>query len=325
MNKLFDTLAPSFAKAFSKVGVTLVAIVIILLCWFNIVQAADTPKTGLAVSPPTFELAANPGDTIKSSLRVDNIVDLPLEVTVDARNFAALGEEGGIDLTLPDDGAHSLASWISVTPAKVTILPNESKTFEYTINIPQNASPGGRFGSIIFQTAPSVALGGQSGVAVSQEVGTLVFVKIAGDVTEKASVAGFSSLNNLYNNGPVDFDIRVKNDGNVHFKPKGTITISNFFGKQVATIPVNEQNVLPDSIRKMNATWDSGLLFGRYNATLSLVYGKDGQVVTASTAFWGFPYKIAGVILLILIILGLVLYPRRVRIWRALKVLFGKE
>ncbi len=323
--RMLEKIAPRYSKAVSRIGTALVAVSMVALCGIGVVKAAEQPKMGLAISPPTFELAANAGDVLKNSLRVDNLVDIPLEVSVDARNFTALGEEGGIDLTPAGEDNFSLASWISVTPKKVTIPPHESKTFDYTIAIPIDASPGGRFGSIIFQTAPSTELSGQSGVAVSQEVGTLVFVKIAGEVTEKASVAGFTTINNLHNKGPVDFDIRVKNDGNVHFKPKGTITISNFFGRQIATIPINEQNVLPGAVRKMDAAWGSGILFGRYNATLSLVYGKDGQVITASTAFWGFPYKLVGIILLILVLIAAALYPLRRRIWRAFKILFGKE
>ena len=322
---MLDKIAPRYTTTVSRIGAVFVALSIVVLSSVGVVKAVDQPKMGLAISPPTFELAANAGDVLKNSLRVDNLVDIPLEVSVDARNFTALGEEGGIDLTPAGEDNFSLASWISVSPKKVTIPPHESKTFDYTIDIPINASPGGRFGSIIFQTAPSTELSGQSGVAISQEVGTLIFVKIAGAVTEKASVAGFTTINNIHNKGPVDFDIRIKNDGNVHFKPKGTITISNFFGKQIATIPINEQNVLPGATRKMDASWGSGMFFGRYNATLSLVYGKDGQVITASTAFWGFPYKLMGLILLVLVLVGAALYPLRHRIWRAFKILFGKE
>jgi hypothetical protein len=119
--------------------------------------------------------------------------------------------------------------------------------------------------------------------------------------------------------------MRAKNEGNVHFKPTGTITISDFMGNKVATIPVDSKNVLPGAVRKMEATWDTGWLFGQYSATLSLVYGKDRQVITASTAFWGFPYKLVGISLLVIGILGWALYPRRARIWRAIKILFGKD
>jgi hypothetical protein len=150
-------------------------------------------------------------------------------------------------------------------------------------------------------------------------------LKIAGDVTEKGSIASFATRDGFNERGPVRFDIRMKNEGNVQFKPHGTVTISNFFGKKVATIPVDEQNVLPGAIRKMTANWDTAWVVGKYTATVSLVHGSDKQVTTASTAFWGFPYKIAIVVLLILGAAGVFVYPRRKRIGRAFKVLFGKD
>src|SRR5688572_15929069 len=221
------------------------AAVVVLFAGISVVSAASVPsqqKSGLAISPPTFELSANAGDVLKNSLRVDNISGEPLEVTVDVRNFTALGEDGGISLS-EEEGAYSLASWISVTPEKVTIQAGESQVFNYTIDVPANASPGGRFGSIIFKTALKPVTG-QSGVAVGQEIGSLLLLKIAGQVTEKAEIAGFGAKSGINERGPVDFDIRVKNSGNVQIKPKGTVTISNIFGKKVATTPVDGKNVL---------------------------------------------------------------------------------
>lgn len=315
--------ASGYSKWVARFGMALTAVGMIAFSFTGVTTAAE-PQMGLAVSPHTFEMSANPGDTLKNSLRVDNLVDTPLEVTVHVRNFSALGEDGAVNLSTEED-EFSLSSWTTVTPAKLLIPARESRTFDYAISIPQNATPGGRFGSIVFQTAPSTALSGGSGFAVSQEIGALVFVKIAGDVTEKASIADFKAINGINDFGPVAFEMRAKNEGNVHFKPAGTITISDFMGNKVATIPVDSKNVLPGAVRKMEATWDTGWLFGQYSATLSLVYGKDRQVITASTAFWGFPYKLVGISLLVIGILGWALYPRRARIWRAIKILFGKD
>lgn len=286
-------------------------------------QNSPAPSTALAISPPIFELSANPGDTLKNSVRLDNVTDQSLEITVLKRNFTALGEEGGIDLS-DQEGSYSLANWIEVVPATTSLEPRQSKTFDYTIKIPANAEPGGRFGSIVFKTAAK-PLAGQNGVAVSQEVGALVFIKIAGEVKEAAAIESFQAQHALNENGPVDFDIRVKNRGNVQFKPSGTITISDIFGNKIATIPINAQNVLPDAVRKMTASWDNFWLFGKYQATVSIVYGNDRQILTATTTFWGFPYKLVGLILVGLGVLGWILYPRRARILRAFKVLFGKE
>lgn len=306
-----------------RAGIGVLTAIIILVVGVNVASAQSQPKSGLAISPPTFELAANPGDTLKNSLRVDNVVDQPLEVTVDTRNFTALGEEGGVNLS-SDEGAYSLANWISVAPGKVTIPPGESKVFEFTTAIPQNASPGGRFGSVIFKTTLK-PINGQSGVSVGQEIGALVFLKISGEAREKASVASFGAQSGLNDRGPVGFDLRLKNEGNVQFKPTGTITISNVFGRKVASIPFDGQNVLPGSIRKMSAKWNTSWLFGKYTATVSLVYGNDRQILSSSTAFWGFPYKLAAIIVVISGVLGVLIYPHRKRISRALKILIGKE
>lgn len=308
-------------RTLRKAGLLLAAILVVGS--IASVSAQTQPKSGLAISPPTFELSANPGDTLTNNLRVDNVIDQPLEVTVETRNFTAMGEEGGIDLSA-QEGEFSLASWISVSPAKITIPARESHVFEFVTSIPANASPGGRFGSVIFKTTLK-PIGGQSGVAVGQEIGALVFLKIAGEVNEKASIASFAPKHSVNESGPVGFDIRMQNEGNVQFKPQGTITISNFLGKKIASVPVNEQNVLPGAVRKMTAEWKTGWLFGKYNATVSLVYGGDKQVLTASTTFWGFPYKIVAAVLLGAVVVAALLYPRRKRIRRALKILFGKD
>lgn len=282
------------------------------------------PKSALAISPPTFELSANPGDTLKNSIRVDNIAAEPLEIAVDRRNFTALGEEGGINLS-DEEGKYSLANWIEVTPDKAALQPGESKTFEYTIKVPAFAEPGGRFGSIIFKTAAKQINSGQSGVAVAQEIGALIFIKISGEVKEKAAITDFAPRRGFYENGPVDFDLKVKNEGNVQFKPSGTITISNSLGQKVATIPVDAQNVLPDATRKMAATWKNEWLLGQYTATLSLTYGNGKQILTASTTFWAFPYKPVLAVIIIGGVLGWFIFRRRQRIGRALKVLFGRD
>lgn len=281
------------------------------------------PKTGLSISPPTFELSANPGDTLKNSLRVDNISGETLEVSVDKRNFTALGEEGGINLSA-EESKYALASWMTVTPGKVTIPKGESRTFNYQIAVPSFAEPGGRFGSIVFKTTAK-PVNGQSGVAIAQEVGALVFVKIAGKVQEKAAVASFGPASGFNEFGPVDFNLRLRNEGNVQFKPRGTVTITNFLGQKVATVPIEGQNVLPDATRKMTAQWKDTWLFGRYTATASIVYGNNNQILTATTTFWGFPLRPALAVLVVLAILFILVYPRRQRIGRALKVLSGKE
>lgn len=287
--------------------------------------SAQQPARGLAISPPSYELSGNPGDVITNTIRVDNLEEQNLDVTVTPRNFTALGEEGQVNLT-EQDSTYSLAKWVTISPSSATIAAKESASFEYTVRIPANAEPGGRFGSIVFQTAAK-PVKGQTGVAVGQEVGSLIFLKIAGNVTEKVIVSSFKAAHTLNEYKPVAFDIRLKNTGNVHMRPTGTVTITNMLGKKVATVPINSRNILPDAVRKVEAEWKDGgrFMFGRYTATASVVYGSDNQIVTATTTFWGLPYTIMLVTLGALVLLGILLFRGRRRIRLALRALSGKH
>lgn len=284
---------------------------------------AQQPPLSLAISPPTFELSANPGDTKTNSLRVDNLTDEPQHITVGRRNFTALGEEGQPNLT-EDETAFALASWLRVTPETVIIPPRASQVFEFVITVPANAEPGGHFGSIIFKT-DAKPVTGQSGVAVGQEIGSLILLKVAGQINEQASIESFKPAKNFWEYGPVTFETRLKNAGNVHVKPVGTITITNMFGRKVATLPLESRNVLPSSIRKFSTNWPQKWLWGRYTATLSVAYGGKDQIVTASTNFWSFPVRWAAITLLLLTGLGVLLYKHKDRLKRAAKILLGRD
>lgn len=298
--------------------------IIVICCLTLCLLQADTAwaqeSLGLAVSPPTFEISANAGDIIVNSVRVQNLTNTSVEVAVDRRNFTALGEEGAVGLT-EEEIPFSLASWVSVSPAEEVIPAQGTRVFNFTIDVPPNAEPGGHFGSIVFKTGGIQP--GQTGAAVSQELGTLVLLKIAGEIAEKAVVESFVTTRNLWEYGPVEFEARIKNEGNVHLKPTGTVTVTNLWGGEAATLRLEPRNVLPGAIRKLPAVWDKKLLLGRFNATASVTYGSQGEVLTASTTFVVFPYKIGGLIAMVVGVFVVLSYRLRKRLRLVLKVLSG--
>lgn len=278
----------------------------------------------LSVSPPLFELSANPGDSLTNSIRLTNLSDESKTIFVDKRNFTALGEEGGVDLT-EDDTGYSLASWVDIDRETATVGANQSEVFNFTINVPSNAEPGGHFGSIVFRTETGSLEDGQAGAAVGQEIGSLLLVRIAGDVEESIEVISFESERGFYEKGPVVLANRVKNTGNVHIRPQGSIVITNMFGREVANLQLNGLNVLPDSIRRMDTDWDdSSLRFGRYKVSLNMVYGSDNEMLNVSTSFFMVPYKHILVVTLILLAAVFIVRRYKDRFKAAFRVLSGK-
>lgn len=281
--------------------------------------AQETESITLNVSPTVVELDANPGDSIKGSFKITNGSDIDLTLTATAKNFTANDELGGVNIT-EDDTSYSLAKWITVTPSEINTVARGSQIFDYVIDVPEDAEPGGHFGAIIVKTdAVRVDV---SGPSVSQEVGPLLLVKIAGDTYQEASIVEFSTVDSLVEKGPISFQTRVKNTGNVHFKPKGTIEIKDTFGRTVTTLDLEEKNILPDTIRRLVNDWNpGGFTVGRYTANLALVYGVDDTIVTSTTSFIVFPYKTVVPILVIIIILISLIFKNRLRIKKAISVL----
>jgi hypothetical protein len=275
--------------------------------------SAGSPGQGLEISPPVIELSANPGQTVTTKIRVRNVTKGVLIAKGKADDFGAGTDESGQPkLLLDETGAtrYSLKYWVGGVP-DLSLAPQELKTTTVTITVPQNAEPGGHFGVVRFTAVPPELEG--TGVALSASVGSLILLKVSGAVTEKASVAEFATgtpgsanvafvKHSFFEHGPVGFLVRVKNEGSVHEKVQGTISIKNALGGKAQTVNVNEKggNVLPSSIRRFEQSLSQKQLFGLYTAKLSLSYA-GGQKLESSVKFWVIPWK-----LILLVLVGLV-------------------
>lgn len=277
----------------------------------------------VSISPLTFELVANPGESVTNVVRVFNNTGDSVRVYIKAEDFSATGEEGRVALEEPSENrTYSLASWVNVNPSIFNLGPNETKSVEFTIDVPMDAEPGGHYASVLASVSGEGNL--NSGAAVVQQVGSLLLLNVAGEVDEQIQVVEFSAPR-LSESPPVPLFVRFKNTGTVHLKPSGFVIIKNIFGKEVGQIDLPQNNVLPNSIRKVSLDWDGGFLFGRYEATLAAIYGSTNTPLSAGTSFWVIPWKLLLLILVPLLVGLYFLYRGRKRVGLALRVLFGRH
>lgn len=289
-------------------------------------QAAGSAGNGqaLEIGPPLINLRADPGQTVKATISLRDVSDNPLVVSNELNDFTAAGEDGTPQLLLNNSkpGANSIIPWISPLP-QFTLTPKQIQTLNLTVKIPGNASPGGYYGVIRFTGTPPGLKG--SGVALSASIGTLVFIRVNGDVKENLSIDNFTANgengkpNWLFESAPINLEVRLKNNGNMFEAPTGSVTVTDMFGKTVGTLGYNKQvppgYVLPNSVRMFTRAVDTSLignkfLFGRYTAKLSMTYGETPQTVTSMISFWVIPYR-----LIATIIIGLVALFALFRIW----------
>lgn len=303
-------------------------------------STAPAPATtqGIQISPPTANYSGDKGSTQRGTIKVTNLSNQTLSVSVGKENFVAKGEEGEIELTDNADPLYSLAPWFTVDTTQLTVPGLATMEVHYSITVPPDAEPGGRYGSITFTTAAPKLPGGQSGAVVQQAIGGIIFMRINGPAKEDLSVATFETGHynskskaftaaNFFKTSPIDILTRVKNNGNVHEKPTGTITIKNLLGITVAKVPLDEHFVIPGAVRRLHNSWPTGkhqpFLLGRYTATLNATYAS-GKSLTAATSFTVIPVSAVIAIVIILIILFL-LWRARKRFARAFRILAGKE
>ena len=282
-------------------------LVIILFIGFFAVEAVSAQSIGIRISPTKIEELVDPGQEVTGQIKVANESDIPKVMYVYLKDFKSDGESGRPKLIAPgSEKGYYLASWISITGEAINFEPFEEKVVPFTIKLPSNIGPGGYYGAVFFGTVPPrLQLNSEekgAGMSIAQQNGTLILLQVKGDVHEEAQVREFNTDKNFYS-APfqANFLIRIENKGNVHVKPFGTININNMFGKEVAKIIVNEPggNILPDSIRRFESSWEGKDGFGRYEANLGLTYGvatKDGgqgkQSLFARKYFWIIPWKI---------------------------------
>ena len=265
----------------------------------------DTPfkiaAEGLTLSPPSFEMTLKPGEETAYTIRVTNPTKNLIELYPSAGNFTASGDDGQpkyeIGTTaIENTSSFSIASWISFYTPKVALLPEQVVEFKFRIKVPEDAEPGGHYGIVFLGTKPPEDKDQKSQVALSSMVGSLLLVRIPGDVREETSIEEFSAPWFFFT-PPVDFNIFLRNTGNIHVRPQGEVSITDWRGQDIDRLDINPKkgSILPESRRKFDVSWTPNISpfwkipLGKFHATLKITYGQSSKTISQPIAFWVIP------------------------------------
>lgn len=290
-------------------------------------------RQGIKLSPVKIEIKADPGDIVTSFIEVTNRSSKTAKLYAQVLDFLASGEEGEQTFLAPEENAqtYSLAYWIDITKDPLLLAVEEKTRVPFSINIPENAEPGGHYGVIFFGSNPPRKREEGPAVAVGGRMGALVLLTVSGEITEQGFIKEFSTSKKFYEFLPVNFVIRFENTGNVHLAPQGKIEILDLFGKKAAEIMVNEtgKKALPNSVRRFEAQWEKEVekyIIGRYTAKITLFYGNPIKTATAQTSFWIIPWKrILPIFIGLIIVLAIFIFGLRDRIKWIIRKIKGKS
>jgi hypothetical protein len=291
--------------------------------------AATVPQeagNGLKVSPVTTNVTIEPGKTKVVTVYVQNVTHATITLQAIVNDFTASGDESGTPALLLNNQyapSHSLKRYVApINP--VTLKPGEQKTVNAVIAIPANASGGGYFGAVRFM--PAASNGNNGNVTLSASVGSLVLVKVPGDIKEELRLLSLDVRHGDKGDPSTLFTsskglvaaARFRNSGDVQEQPFGKILLQRN-GKTVATYEINNTtprgNVLPDSTRRFTVGLDKVGAFGKYTLVGNFGYGTNGQLLSGKTDFYVVPVPaiLAVLAIIILIILAVLVLPKLVR------------
>ncbi len=301
----------------------------------------EVPETGtnLSVSPVFLNLATDPGENVSSSIEVTNNNNFTEYLELDIVKFELIDNGNGLRLEDVDAG-DEFVDWVAFKEKRFSIGANEHKKVNFSITPSKDAALGYYYAVVVKRinevkgdAAPAVA--GYPAVPLILEVRSP-------NATRELQLVDFKTNTILYEYLPTNFELKVKNTGNIHIIPVGDIFIDWGGAKNIGMVRANpgRSNVLPNSERTITASWDDGFIvvspkldskgvtvknskgatiyttkwdftkvpkfrIGKYTAHLLLVYdsGKRDVPLEATVSFWVIPWR------LILVALAILLTP----------------
>jgi len=310
-----------------------------ILVLIGVVLAQES--LALTISPPKFELEGDRGSIIKQVIKIFNETTESKLYYPSLQDFMARGEAGEPGW-VEEPTEYGLSPWIKIGTGPISLGPKERKEIQFSIEVPDNAEPGGHYAAIMFSTQPPTEILGATPIAIAGKLGSLVLLRVGGEITEQGKLLEFNTKDkkSFFTHLPVDFYLRFENLGNVHLKPQGTLKITGILDITATptTLLVNEAggNALPKSIRRYDITWTrpgaivgpqgpleelkaqwKGFAIGKFTAHLNLFYGTEGRQVTSEKSFWVFPWLLILVMAIVLagLIFGLKFGIRKYNAW----------
>jgi hypothetical protein len=297
---------------------------------------------GYIISPSLKWYDYKKGEIIKESFTFTNsfLTGEPEEqtfVVTPAFVFQEKGEKLIYSVAPQGLSQYDSTTWIQLHVTEFTLKQNESVTIPYTIRVPENPSPGGKYSAIVITKKASVERLSTNGAGLKDKIAYQMLGTISGTEKRNSEILDFTVNKNIFWHWPNEgatFTITLKNSGNTTFLPSGDVFVhQGAITKSPWTSPFNKDElvILPENTRSYEVEWKatgpllkntaSGLTInldyfrvGRYHATAKVGFDQQGKRVVADrmVTFWILPIPlIVAILTVILVILGVTLWRKR--------------
>lgn len=234
---------------------------------YSLVYQKNTPATGTVLLTNTDK---------------ENSITLQISV-VDGKT----NSQGNIYFTTVGSKQSYLGKWGKVENATITLQPQEVKTATFTIQPPDNATPGDYAGGLIIEDVTPSSTKESSGAAsafsaiVKVRYAEKIFFSIPGEKKANYQFDKFS-----YDRKTNSFNFKLTNTGNTLLSASGNISISDGI-KEVKKIEIKGDSLLPNDEFNGNYNWNEHETWGKYTATLNLDVSATSPFDTSAQKLTG--------------------------------------
>lgn len=232
------------------------------------------------MSPAYFQLEVNAGESeVRDEIDVRNASDAGVFVrlsAVDPDSFPGLGQIFGIESDTLGDRLYDVSK-VRLASSGEWIAAGESKKIPFMILSDDTLMSGGNYGVFLVEWDGGETERGAIGIGQTIAIPVLLANTDGADAQIRLERLGYRREGA---DVPVSAFAHIRNFGNSHSTPRGLLTVSDPFGREVARGTLNEDSaiVLPGSAREYAIglqSIQSSRIPGMY--TLMLKYRVDGS------------------------------------------------
>lgn len=209
------------------------------------------------VSPGRIEIAVEPSQVYRDTLVVKNTDTTPLVITVRVEDWHAAVQGVEKDTSARFD-------WLTIHPLQLELEKGETREIDFSVTVPKGAR--GELNAMIFVEGRPKSVQ-EGSITINTSMGVPIYVAVKGTERFAAEVEDLQ----VVDMSPVRLLVKIRNSGNVHIRPTGTIDIKDGT-KDIMTLPLNEYNypILPDSSRTLEINTEKRLEPASYTADVKM-------------------------------------------------------
>lgn len=247
--------------------------------------AGVLPVRAFEISPIKMLITADPGTNQTVVLKIKNSEKNDAVFLLNV--FGVSQNNSGTPLF--ERGVSPAESWVYPEDNKATIKKGETRSVNFIIKVPADATPGSYYLGLSAEPQTDK----QSASSLSSRLVSLLTVQVSGVVQESVLIEKWEKTAGSEDGKKWKFNLNLKNNGSVEVPMRGLVTFKNFKGDAVFAETIALGNKLLAGSRRAimsEISVDNRIVIpGLYQAHIALNYGKTNQQVSATTYIWYFP------------------------------------